>query len=513
LGVDPDHQITLNEYALAFLVFSLCGTLLIYGLLRLQRLFPFYDRRQLTTPMTADLAFNTAVSFATTTTWQAYPGETTMSYWSQLVVLTAQNFLAGAAGLAVGLAFIRGLTREKSGGIGNFWGDLVRAVLWVLLPLSLLCATVLVWQGVPVNFRPYERLLTVEGAWQTIPQGPVAPMEGVKNLSTNGEGFFNANSAHPYEAPTPLANFLLLLSIAVVPASLTHTFGRMLGRPRHGWTLFWVMVVVFVAALFLCHQAEAAGSPAMRRAGLADTGNLEGKEVRFGLGGSALGAVMTSNGSTGSFNSMHDSYTSLGGMVPLLGMLLGEIAFGGLGMGFASLLLVAFLGLFAAGLMVGKTPEYAGKVIGVSEIKLVMLYTLAAPLAILIPTAVAVRTPAGLSGLTTNSGAHGFTEILFAFASCFGNNGQSFAGLSANSVFYNVATAVAMMLGRFGLAVPVLALAGRFAAQGRRPETAGTLPTDSLLFGLILVATALVVGALTYFPALCLGPLAEHLKT
>jgi K+-transporting ATPase ATPase A chain len=512
LGVNPESEMRWSEYATAFFVFSLGGTLLLYGLLRLQRLLPFYDPVHLTTPMTPDLAFNTAVSFSTTTTWQAYPGETTMSYWSQLVALVSQNFLAGAAGLSVGLAFIRGLSHEKSGGLGNFWSDLVRSVLWVLLPLSLAGALLLSWQGVPANLRPYQQVQTVEGRTQIIPQGPVAPMEGVKNLGTNGEGFFNANSAHPYESPTPLANFILLLTIAVIPASLTYTFGHMLGRPRHGWLLFWVMFALLVAGILACHRAESTGGPALKEVGLRHGGNLEGKETRFGVGGSVLGAVMTANGATGSFNSMHDSYTALGGMVPLVGMLLGEIAFGGLGFGISSLLLVAFLGLFAAGLMVGKTPEYAGKVIGVAEMKLVMLYTLAAPLAILVPTAIAIRAPSGLAGLTVNSGAHGFTEILVAFASCFANNGQTFAGLAANSLFYNVTTAIVMMVGRFGLAVPVLALAGRFAAQGRRPQTAGTLPTDSFLFALVLVATAMVVGALTYFPALCLGPIAEHLR-
>jgi K+-transporting ATPase ATPase A chain len=512
LGVDPETEMTWSEYALSFLVFSLCATLLVYALLRLQRFLPFYEAARVTTPMTPDLAFNTAVSFSTTTTWQAYAGETTMSPFSQVAALASQNFLGGAAGLSVGVAFIRGLARRKSSYLGNFWVDLVRSTLWVLLPLALLSALVLVWQGVPANFHPYAEARTLEDRRQVIPQGPVAALEGIKNLSTNGEGYFNANSAHPYEAPTPLANFLLLLAIAAVPASLTRTFGLMLGRPRHGRILLWAMLALFIAALVVCHQAESTGSPALARAGLAHAANLEGKETRFGVGGSALAAVMTSGGASGSFNSMHDSFTAVGGLIPLFNMLLGEIAFGGLGFGLTSLLLVAFLGLFAGGLMVGKTPEYAGKVIGAPEMKLVMLYTLAAPLAILIPTAVAVRVPAGLAGLTVNSGPHGFTEVLFAFASCFANNGQTFAGLSANSVFYNVATAISMMVGRFGLAVPVLALAGRFALQGRRPQTAGTLRTDSFVFALLLVATAVFVGALSYFPAVCLGPLAEHLS-
>jgi K+-transporting ATPase ATPase A chain len=512
LGVDPERDMAWGEYVTAFLAFSFCGTLLVYGLLRLQRFFPWYEASRITTPMTPDLAFNTAVSFATTTTWQAYAGETTLSNWSQLVALASQNFLAGAAGLSIGIAFLRGLAREKSAGLGNFWSDLVRSVLWILLPLSLVGALLLVWQGVPVTFLPATTLATLEGDSQIILTGPVAPFEIIKNLGSNGGGFFNANGAHPYEAPTPLANLLNLLAIAVLPAGLTHTFGRMLRRPRHGWVLYGVMVVLFAGGLLVCHRAEAAGSPALRQAGLEEAANLEGKEARFGVGGSVLAAVTTSNGATGSTNSGHDSYTAMGGMVPLVNMLLGEISLGGLGTGIVSLLLVAFLGLFGAGLMVGKTPEYAGKIIGQTEMKLVMLYTLAAPLAILIPTAIAVRLPAGLAGLTTNSGPHGYTEILFAFTSCFANNGQAFGGLSTNSTFYNVATAVVMMAGRFGLAIPALALAGRFAGQGRRPETAGTLPTDSLLFAVILLGTALIVGALTFFPALCLGPIAEQLR-
>ena len=513
LGVDPEREMAWVEYASALLAFSLCGTLLVYGLLRLQRFLPWYEVARMTTPMPPDLAFNIAISFATTTTWQAYAGESTLSNWSQLVALASQNFLAGAAGLSIGIAFLRGLAREKSAGLGNFWADLVRSVLWILLPLSLVGALVLVWQGVPVTFHSSSAVRTLEGHPQIIVAGPVAPFEIIKNLGSNGGGFFNANGAHPYETPTPLSNFLLLLTIAVLPAGLTHTFGRMLRRPRHGWVLYWVMVGLFAGGLVVCQRAEAAGSSALHRGGLEHAANLEGKEARFGLAGSVLAAVTTSNGATGSTNSGHDSYTPIGGMVPLVNMLLGEISLGGLGTGLVSLLLVAFLGLFAAGLMVGKTPEYAGKVIGQTEMKLVMLYTLAAPLAILIPTAIAVRLPAGLAGLTTNSGPHGYTEILFAFTSCFANNGQTFGGLSANSVFYNVATAVVMMAGRFGLAVPALALAGRFAAQGRRPETAGTLPTDSILFAVVLVGTALIVGALTFFPALCLGPIAEQLRS
>ena len=519
LALDPHQEMAWSEYSTAFLLFSLFGTLLLYGILRLQRLSPGLDHARLTTPLTPDLALNTALSFATTSTWQAYAGETTMTYFSQMVGLVAQNFLAGAAGLAVGVAFLRGITREKSEGLGNFWADLVRSILWILLPISFLGALALVWQGVPANFHPYTRVHTLDAGVQVIAQGPVAPLEIIKNLGTNGGGFFNANGAHPFENPTPLSNFLELLAIAVIPAALTHTFGRMLGRPRHGWVLFGVMVFLFLLGLVVCHAAEQRGNPRVAHAGGVDFrathgqpgGNMEGKEVRFGIGASVLATVATSNGATGSYNSMIDSYTPLGGLTPLTNMLVGEVVFGGLGTGLYSILFTAFLGLFVAGLMVGKTPEYAGKVITAEEMKLVMLYTLAAPATILILTAVAVATGGGLAGLTSNTGAHGFSEILCAYTSAFANNGLSFAGLSANSRFYNLTTALAMFAGRFGLAVAALALAGRFARQGRRPATAGTLPTDSISFGVIVVGAALFLSALSYFPALALGPIVEQL--
>jgi K+-transporting ATPase ATPase A chain len=518
LAVDPRREMSWSEYTVAFLLFSLFGTLLLYGILRLQRLFPGANRALLTTPLTPDLAFNTALSFSTTTTWQAYGGETTMTYLSQILGLAAQNFLAGAAGLAVGMAFIRGIAREKSEGLGNFWADIVRGILWILLPISFVGALVLVWQGVPANFDHYTRARTLEAGTQIIAQGPVAPLEIIKNLGTNGGGFFNANGAHPFENPTPLSNFLEMLAIVSIPAALTHTFGRMLGRPRHGWTLFGVMAFLFLAGLVLCHVAEQGGNPRVARAGGLvpyatagqSGGNMEGTEVRFGVGGSVLATVTTSNGATGSTNSMLDSYMPIGGLIPLTNMLMGEMVFGGLGTGLYSILFTAFLGLFAAGLMVGKTPEYAGKVIGAGELKLIMLYTLAAPATVLILTAFAVATPAGLAGLTTNRGAHGFSEILCAFTSAFANNGLSFAGLSVNNLFYNLTTALAMFVGRFGLAIPALALAGRFVRQGRRPATAGTLPTDSFAFAGIVVAAALLLGALSYLPALALGPVVEH---
>jgi len=516
-GVNPKAEMRWQQYASAFVIFGLIGTLLLYAILRLQRFLPWFFPAYMTTPMTPDLAMNTAVSFATTTTWQAYGGETTLSYFSQMVGLTVQNFLAGAAGLAVGVAFARGMTRDRAETIGNFWVDLVRSILWILLPLSILGAVLLVSQGVPMNFHSYTPAAALEGARQTIAQGPVAAMEIIKNLGTNGGGFFNANGAHPYENPTPLANLIEMLAIAVLPAAFTYTYGVMIGRPRHGWLLYRVMVFLFVIGLLICGWAEQHGNPRFPRtvnmkAGATQAGgNMEGKEVRFGISSSVLAAVTTSNGATGSYNSMHDSYTPIGGMVPLGNMLLGEIVFGGLGTGIYSIVMIALVALFLAGLMIGRTPAYLGKKIGAAESKMIMLYILAGSISILACTALAVLTKAGLAGLTTNNGTHGFTEILFAFASANANNGQNFAGLSANSVFYNLTTAITMMVGRFGLAIPALALAGMFATQQPTPESAGTLPSTSMSFAVLLTSTALIVSALSYFPALALGPILEHL--
>ncbi len=468
-AVNPDVEMTGKEYATCFVLFGLAGTLLLYAILRMQQFLPWFFPQYYTTPLTPDLALNTAISFSTTTTWQAYAGENTMSYFSQMVGLCAQNFLAGAAGLAAGVAFIRGLARQLSGTLGNFWVDLTRALLWILLPGALLGAVLLVWQGVPMNFHHYAVATTVEGTQQVIPQGPVAALEIIKNLGTNGGGFFNANGAHPYENPTPLTNFLEMLAIVLLPAALTNTFGRMVGQPRQGWLLYYVMVLLFGCGLVSVHHFEQRGpqlgSVDFQNSLVQSGGNMEGKEVRFGVGGSTLTAVVTSNTATGSNNSMHDSYTSLGGMVLLINMLLGELVFGGLGTGLYSMVMAAAIAVFLAGLMVGRTPEYLGKKIGPAENKMIMLYALAAPLVVLPLTAIAVSTRVGLSGLTVNSGPHGFTGILFAYTSCFANNGQSFAGLSANTPFYNLTTALAMMVGRFGLAIPALALAGLFGRQ------------------------------------------------
>jgi K+-transporting ATPase ATPase A chain len=515
-AVDPALEMTGKEYATCFVLFGLAGTLLLYGILRLQQFLPWFFPQYHTTPLSPDLALNTAISFSTTTTWQAYAGENTMSYFSQMVGLCAQNFLAGAAGLAVGIAFIRGLARQLSDTLGNFWVDLTRALLWILLPGAFLGAVLLVWQGVPMNFHPYTVATTVEGAHhQVIPQGAVAALEIIKNLGTNGGGFFNANGAHPYENPTPLTNFIEMLAIVLLPAALTNTFGRMVGQPRQGWLLYNVMVFLFGCGLIFVHHVEQRGSQLanvdFRNSRVQSGGNLEGKEVRFGIGGSTLTAVVASNAATGSYNSMDDSYTSLGGMVLLLNMLLGELVFGGLGTGLYSMVMAAAIAVFLAGLMVGRTPEYLGKKIGPAENKMIMLYALAAPLVVLPLTAIAVSTKAGLSGLTVNGGPHGLTEILFAYTSCFANNGQNFAGLSANTPFYNLTTAVAMMVGRFGLAIPALALADLFGRQRSTPSSSGTLPTHSFSFGVLLTTCLITMVALSYLPILALGPVLERL--
>jgi K+-transporting ATPase ATPase A chain len=487
----------------------------LYGILRLQQFLPWFFPEYLTTPLTRDLALNTAVSFSTTTTWQAYAGENTLTYFSQMVGLCAQNFLAGAAGLAASVAFIRGLAGQVSNTLGNFWVDLTRALLWILLPGALIGALLLVWQGVPMNFHPYAVATTVEGGRQVIPQGPVAALEIIKNLGTNGGGFFNANGSHPYENPTPLSNLIEMLAIVLLPAALTNTFGRMVGQTRQGWLFYWVMVLFFICGLAFVQHFEQQGDQRaigvdFRNSYLQSGGNMEGKEVRFGIGGSTLTAVVTSNAATGSYNSMDDSYTSLGGMVLLVNILLGELVFGGLGTGLYSMVMAAAIAVFLAGLMVGRTPEYLGKKIGPAENKMIMLYALAAPLFVLPLTALAVSTRAGLSGLTVNRGPHGLTAILFAYASCFANNGQSFASLNANTPFYNLTTALAMIGGRFVLVIPALALAALFGRQRIAPSSAGTLPTDSFSFGILLATCLILLVALSYLPALALGPVLER---
>lgn len=517
-GVDPRQEMDWKTYTLAFLLFSFAGTLLLYAMLRLQPFGQPLDPAFRPAPLAPDLAMNTAISFATTTTWQAYSGESSMSYLSQMAGLAAQNFLAGAAGLSIGVAFIRGLVRQRSGTLGNFWVDLTRSILWVLLPISLIGALLLVWQGVPQNWHPYIAITGLQGASQTLPQGPVAALEFIKNLGTNGGGFFNANGAHPYANPTPLSNLIGMLAIAVLPAGLTYTFGRVSGQQRHGWLLFIVMLVMFGAGLWICDRAEQAGNPRLASLGMQQAasalqpgGNMEGKELRFGIGQSVLTSITTSNGATGSVNAMHDSYTPIGGGMTLFNMLLGEPIFGGLGTGIYSIVMYVLIAVFLGGLMIGRTPEYLGKTLNPIEMRLVALYTIIGPLFVLPLTALALTTKAGLAGLTTNTGPHGFSEVLVAYATTMANNGQSFAGLSSNIAFYNITTAITMTAGRYWLAIPALALAGRFAAQGHRTASSGTLPTDTPLFGGMVVAAMLIIGGLSYFPALAMGPIVEHL--
>jgi K+-transporting ATPase ATPase A chain len=521
-GVDPAAEMTWREYAAAFIRFGLLGTLLLFLLLRLQPFLPWYFPASQTTPMTGDLALNTAVSFSTTTTWQAYAGEITMSYFSQMAGLTAQNFLAGAAGLAVGVAFIRGFARGGVEALGNFWADVVRALLWVLLPVAFVGGLILVLAGVPQNLAPYTPIETLAGVSVLLPQGPVASLELIKNLGTNGGGVFNANGAHPFENPSSWTNLLEMLAIVVIPAAFTYTFGRMTGHRRAGWTLYLIMLSLFLVGLVICGTIEQGGNPLLAAAGAESSstingiaaagGNMEGKEVRFGVAGSVLTAITTSNGATGSYNAMHDSFLPLGGAVPLVNMLIGEVIFGGLGTGLFSLVFIALVGVFVTGLMIGRTPEYLGKRIGPPETRLIILAALVVPASVLLLAAVASVAPQGLAGLTTNDGAHGLTEILYAFATSVANNGQNMAGLSANSLFYNLTTAIAMLAGRFGLGVLALALAGSLAAQQVRSPSPGALRVDTPLFATVVIGAIILLGALTFLPVLSLGPVADHVE-
>lgn len=515
LRIDPNREMSFAEYAASFVLFGLSSTLLLYVILRLQRFLPWFYPAYQTTHLSPDLAMNMAVSFSTTSTWQAYAGETTMSYFSQMAGLCAQNFLAAGAGLAVGMAFIRGLARQMSSTLGNFWADLTRALFRILLPGALIGAVLLVWQGVPMNFHPYLAASDVEASKQVIPQGPVAALEIIKNLGTNGGGFFNANGAHPYENPTPLSNLFEMLAIVLLPAALTNTFGRMVGRPRQGWFFYVVMLVLFSVGLLFTYHFEQRGNRLLAGVNFTSSavqpgGNMEGKEVRFGIAGSTLTAVVTSNTATGSTNAADDSFSSLGGMVLLSNMLLGELVFGGLGSGIYSMVMATAIAVFLAGLMVGRTPAFLGKKIGPAENKMIVLYALAAPLAILPLTAIALSTKMGLSGLTANNGPHGLTAILFSYTSCFANNGQAFASLNANSAFYDVTTLLAMIVGRFGLAIPALGFAALFARQKSTPATVGTLPTDSLSFGVLLTACLVLSAGLSFLPAIALGPVLER---
>ena len=515
-GVDPRQEQHWTTYTAAMLIFNLSGLVLLYALQRLQDVLPLNP--QAFAPPSPDSAFNTAVSFASNTNWQSYAGESTMSYLSQMAGLTVQNFLSAATGIALAIALIRAFARHSVQTLGNFWADMVRTTLWVLLPLSLIFALVLVWQGVPQNLQPYVDATTVEGASQTIAQGPVASQEAIKMLGTNGGGFFNANSAHPYENPTPLSGFLEMLTILLIGAALTYTFGHMVGDTRQGWAIFSVMAIIWFMGLAVAYWAESDGNPAFDRLGV-DTavsaaqsgGNMEGKEVRYGIVNSVIWATATTAASNGSVNSMHDSYTPLGGLIPLVNIQLGEVIIGGVGSGMYGMVLFAVLAVFVAGLMVGRTPEYLGKKIEAKEVKMTVLaLILVLPIGILGFTALGAVHPEGLKG-PLNAGPHGFSEILYVFTSGTGNNGSAFAGISANTFFYNLTNGLTMLIGRFLFIVPMMAVAGSLVAKKVVPPSAGTFPTNGGTFVVLLVSVILIMGGLIYFPALSLGPIVEHL--
>jgi K+-transporting ATPase ATPase A chain len=543
-GIDPAQEMGWRRYAIALLVFNALGGLLVYGLQRLQYWLPLNPEHFAGVP--PDSSFNTAVSFITNTNWQGYTPESTMSYLTQMAGLAVQNFLSAATGIVVAVALIRGLARHSASSIGNFWADITRSTFYVLLPIAFVLALVLVSQGVIQNFSPYKDVRMLQPVTyaqqktdaagnpvkdaagnpvvqnlttrtQTLPMGPIASQESIKELGTNGGGFLNANSAHPYENPTWLSDFLEMLAMVAIPAALTYTFGRMVGDTRQGWAVFGAMVILFVGLFALCNHSEQLGNPRLAALGVDQApsalqagGNMEGKETRFGIADSTLFATLTTVTSCGAVNSMHDSYTPLGGLVPLFDMMLGEVVFGGVGTGLYSMLIFAIIGVFIAGLMIGRTPEYLGKKIEAFEMKMSSIAILVMPVIVLLGTAIAVSTPAGRAG-AANPGAHGFSEILYAFTSAGNNNGSAFAGISADTPFYNTALALVMWLGRYWPIIAVLAVAGSLAAKKRIPVTAGTLPTHGPTFIILLIGTVLLVGALTFVPALALGPVVEHL--
>ncbi len=535
--LDPNKEQDWKSYTLSILVFSLTGLLLTYGILRLQHLLPLNP--QGLGPVSPGLAFNTAVSFTTNTNWQNYTGESTLSYFSQMVGLTFHNFVSAAVGIAVAAVLVRGIARHTAKTVGNFWVDLVRINLYLLLPLCFVFALFLVSQGVIQNFKPYEKATLIEPGTveipkkdingkeikdekgnpvierqevnsQLIPQGPVASQVAIKMLGTNGGGFFNANAAHPYENPTPLSNFLQMLSIFLIPSGLTYYLGRMVKKQQHGWAVWSAMTILFLAALLVCWSAESAGNPRLQALGTSQvTGNTEGKEVRFGIFNSALFAVVTTDASCGAVNSMHDSFTPLGGLITLFNIQLGEVVFGGVGTGLYGMLIFVVLAIFLAGLMVGRTPEYLGKKIDAYDVKVSVLAMLISIFCILGFSAAALVSKWGLNALG-NTGSHGFSEILYAYSSAAGNNGSAFAGLSGNSSWYNTTLGLAMLFGRFFMIVPVMALAGNMAKKKLVPLTGGTFPVWGITFTLVLVGTILIVGALTFLPALAMGPVVEH---
>jgi K+-transporting ATPase ATPase A chain len=508
-GIDAEKEMGWREYTVALLVFHLLGIVLLFAIELLQGYLPF-NPQQFGAVSPVHLAFNTAVSFNTNTNWQAYSGESTMSYFTQMAGLTVHNFLSAAAGIVVVIALTRGLARRTADTIGNFWVDLTRTVLWVLLPVAVVGALALVSQGVIQNLSPYLDVQTLEGAKQTIALGPVATQEIIKELGTNGGGFFNANSAHPFENPTPLTNLIEMLAILVIPVALPFTFGHMVGNTKQGRVIFAAMLVLFVLFLGVCYTSEVAGNPQIAALGVSGPSVMEGKEARFGVVNSALWSTVTTATSCGAVNAMHDSLTPLGGLIPMLQMMLGEVVFGGVGSGLYGMLVFVILTVFIVGLMVGRTPEYLGKKIESRETKMATLAILIPSAAILAGAACASVTNAGTSSIL-NSGPHGLSEMLYAFASPAGNNGSAFAGLTANTPFYNWGTAIAMLIGRFGVIVPVLAIAGSMAGKKTVAPGPGTFETTNFLFPVLLAGTVLIVGALTFFPALALGPIVEHL--
>jgi len=514
-GIDPDADQHWTRYAASVLLFSGASMLLTYVVLRLQHILPLnpqgfgavVDRQ----------AFETAASFTTNTNWQSYAGESTMSYFSQMTQLAFHNFVSAAAGIAIAVAVARGIARRSAAGLGNFWADLVRCTLYILLPASIMLALLMVQQGVIQNFAPYLNVTTVEGAKQTLAMGPVASQEAIKQLGTNGGGFFNANAAHPFENPTPWSNFLSIFAIFAIPSALTYTYGRIVRNQRHGWALWSAMFALFIVGIAVTYRAEAAGNPIHAERGVDIVagsgnpgGNMEGKETRFGIANSALYAVITTAASCGAVNSMHDSFTPIGGLVPMLNIQLGEVIFGGVGAGLYGMIVMVVLTVFIAGLMVGRTPEYLGKKIQSREVQVAMLYVLAGAVVILGFTALSTVTAYGLAG-RNNAGPHGFSEILYAFSSTFGNNGSAFAGLTGSTYWYNTLFGLATLIGRFALIVPVLALGGFLAEKPAAAESAGTFPVTTPMFVVLLIGVILIVGALTFIPALSLGPLVEHL--
>ncbi len=513
--VNPAEEQHWTRYAGATLLFSAASMLLTYLVLRLQHQLPLNPQKL---PGVVDRqAFETAASFTSNTDWQSYPGETTMSYFSQMTQLAFHNFASAAVGMALAVALVRGIVRRSAGRLGNFWADLVRGTLYVLLPFSVILALILVQQGAIQNFRPYLHFATVEGARQTIAMGPVASQEAIKQLGTNGGGFFNANAAHPFENPTPWTNFWSMFAIFLIPSGLTWLLGRMTGNQRHGWAVWSAMFILFFVGVTTAYWSEARGNPihAERGVDVATTltnpgGNMEGKEVRFGIVNSALYATVTTDASCGAVNAMHDSFTPLGGLVPLVNIQLGEVVFGGVGAGLYGMLVMVILTVFIAGLMVGRTPEYLGKRIQAREVQMAMLYVLIFPATILVLTALSSVTAPGLKGLN-NAGPHGLSEILYAFSSTTGNNGSAFAGLTGSTYYYNTLLGLSTLIGRFAMMVPMVALAGFLSERKIAPQTVGSFPVTTPLFVVLLVGVIVIVGALTFFPALSLGPIVEHL--